>query len=113
MADDDTLKLPKKIAGVKVPKFLRRPGTFRDLLDSPVGRAVLAEALLAAAAALKDYKPAVEPADRTGEPGGDAAPAESAAADDLSGNGDLGPAGPRPGRRKARRDKIAAGPSTH
>src|SRR5215212_12266997 len=60
MAKSDTLKLPKKIAGVKVPKFLRQPGTIVDFLNSPVGRLVLAEALIAAAAALKNYKPAAE-----------------------------------------------------
>ena len=60
MAKRDTRKLPKKIAGVKVPKFLRQPGTITDFLNSPVGRLVLAEALLAAAAALKNYKPVAE-----------------------------------------------------
>jgi len=44
MARSNTLKLPKKIAGVKVPKFLRQPGTIAEFLNSPVGRAVLAEA---------------------------------------------------------------------
>src|SRR4051794_28707820 len=58
MAKSNTLKLPKSIAGVKVPKFLRTPGTVEQFLNSPVGRAVLAEALIAAAAALKSYKPA-------------------------------------------------------
>jgi hypothetical protein len=56
MTKSDTLKLPKRIAGVKVPKVLRRPGTIVDFLNSPVGRLVLAEALIAAAAALKNYK---------------------------------------------------------
>jgi hypothetical protein len=60
MAKSTTRKLPKKIAGVTVPKFLRQPGTIAEFLNSPVGRAVLAEALVAAAAALKNYKPAAE-----------------------------------------------------
>jgi hypothetical protein len=60
MTKSDTLKLPKRIAGVKVPKVLRRPGTIVDFLNSPVGRLVLAEALIAAAAALKNYKPVAE-----------------------------------------------------
>ena len=60
MAKSNTLKLPKSIAGVKVPKFLRTPGTIEQFLNSPVSRAVLAEALIAAAAALKNYKPAAE-----------------------------------------------------
>src|SRR4051812_28109146 len=63
MAKSDTLKLPKKIAGVKVPKVLRH-GTVTEFLNSPVGRFVLAEALVAAAtaaaAALKNYKPVSE-----------------------------------------------------
>ena len=56
----NTLKLPKKIAGVTVPKFLRQPGTITDFLNSPVGRLVLADALIAAAAALKNNKPSTE-----------------------------------------------------
>jgi hypothetical protein len=59
-----TPKLPKKVAGVAVPKVLRR-GTIADILNSPVGRLILAEALVAgaaaAAAALKNYKPIAEP----------------------------------------------------
>src|SRR3954453_4625073 len=52
MAKMDTLKLPKTIAGVKVPKFLRHPGTILEILNSPAGRLVIAEVLIAAAAAL-------------------------------------------------------------
>jgi hypothetical protein len=59
-----TPKLPKKVAGVAVPKVLRR-GAIADILNSPVGRLILAEALVAgaaaAAAALKNYKPIAEP----------------------------------------------------
>ena len=84
------------------------------MLDSPVGRAVLAEALLAAAAALKEWKPAVEPAGQAGESDGNDAREESAAADDLAGDADAGLTGRRPGRgRNSPRDKTAAGPSTH
>ena len=61
MAKSDTLKLPKRIAGVKVPKVLRH-GTVTEFLNSPVGRFVLAEALIAAAAALKNYKPVAQAA---------------------------------------------------
>jgi len=60
MAKSKPLKLPKRIGGIKVPKFLREPGTLEGLLDSPVGRAVLAEALTAAAAALRNYKSTAE-----------------------------------------------------
>jgi hypothetical protein len=45
-----TRKVPKKIAGVKVPKTLRRG--LRDLAKRREGRAVLAEALAAAGTAL-------------------------------------------------------------
>ena len=62
MAKRDTLKLPKKIAGVKVPKGLRQPSTLIDVLNNPVGRLVVAEALIAAAAALKNYKPVAQAA---------------------------------------------------
>ena len=58
-----TPKLPKKIAGVAVPKSLRS-GAIAGLLDSPAGRLVLAEALVAGAAAaataLRNYKPVAE-----------------------------------------------------
>ena len=37
MAKSNTLKLPKSIAGVKVPKFLRTPGTVEQ---SPTARLV-------------------------------------------------------------------------
>jgi hypothetical protein len=60
MGKSKPLKLPKQIGGIKVPKFLREPGTIEGILDSPVGRAVLAEALIAAAAALKNYKPTAD-----------------------------------------------------
>src|SRR5689334_16904247 len=63
----NTLKLPKKIAGVRVPKFLRQPGMITDFLNSPVGRLVLAEALIAAAAALKNYRPVVETASQAAD----------------------------------------------
>ena len=62
MAKGKASKLPKRIAGVKVPKFLRDPGTIEQLINSPVGRVVLAEALIAAATALKNYKPVAEAA---------------------------------------------------
>lgn len=67
MSKSKPLKLPKRIGGIKVPKFLREPGTIKGVLDSPVGRAVLAEALIAAAAALKNYKPVTDMIDGAGE----------------------------------------------
>ena len=72
----DSPKLPKKVAGIAVPKVLRR-GTIADILHSPVGRLILAEALVAAAAAaaaaLKNYKPVGQAVDAVERAGSDAA----------------------------------------
>jgi hypothetical protein len=47
------LKIPKKIAGMKVPKQLRKSGkSLTKMLDSPIGRQALAAALTAAAGVL-------------------------------------------------------------
>ena len=46
MAKTSTPKLPKKVAGFEVAKVLRR-GVLAELLNSPVGRLALAEALVA------------------------------------------------------------------
>jgi hypothetical protein len=43
--------IPKRVAGVKVPKTLRRSKTLRTLLSSPLGRNMLANALTAGAGA--------------------------------------------------------------
>ena len=114
MADEDSLKLPKKIAGVKVPKFLRHPGTFPGRARQP-GRPRRAGR---GAAGCRRGPEGVEACrragDEAGESGGNAAREEAPAADDLAGEADVGSAGRRPGRgRKAARDKTAAGPSTH
>ena len=45
------LKIPKKIAGVRVPKVLRKSTLMRNLLGSEVGRQLVADALVAAATA--------------------------------------------------------------
>ena len=45
-------KLPKTIAGVKVPKAVRTSGLLDELLNSPLGREILAEAIVAAAGAV-------------------------------------------------------------
>ena len=45
-------RTPKKIAGVKVPKTLRKSGLLNELLTSELGREILAEALVAAAGAV-------------------------------------------------------------
>jgi len=133
MAKMDTLKLPKTIAGVKVPKFLRHPGTILEILNSPAGRLVIAEVLIAAAAALKNYKPAAEPVDPTGDATGRARSEAGSAAKDpgqstATGSANRGVArrivpasagddagrGPLPARRgRPRKDKSTGGPSTH
>ncbi|WP_271896071.1 hypothetical protein [Candidatus Phyllobacterium onerii] len=43
--------VPKRVAGLKVPKTLRQSKILRGLLSNPVGREVLANALTAGAAA--------------------------------------------------------------
>jgi hypothetical protein len=55
MAKDSKTKVPKKIAGVKVPKAVRKSKAFDTLLGSPFGREVLAGALVAAAGAAASY----------------------------------------------------------
>jgi hypothetical protein len=46
-----TTKLPKKVAGYRVPKSLRKSKLLRALLNHPLGRDVLANALTAGAGA--------------------------------------------------------------
>jgi hypothetical protein len=43
--------LPKKVAGVKVPKAVRKSGSLANLFNSQLGREILADALIAAAGA--------------------------------------------------------------
>ena len=43
--------LPKKVLGMKVPKAMRDLGWLQDFLESDLGRQVIAQALVAAAAA--------------------------------------------------------------
>ncbi|WP_207483372.1 hypothetical protein [Arenibaculum pallidiluteum] len=51
--------IPKRIAGIKVPKALRKSGIpLASIIDSPTGRAVLADALMHAARILSDTRPA-------------------------------------------------------
>jgi len=51
MAQKAKSKLPKTVAGVKVPKAVRSSGLLDELLNSELGREILAEALVAAAGA--------------------------------------------------------------
>ncbi len=43
--------VPKKVAGVKVPKAVRKSGSLSTLMNSGLGREILADALIAAAGA--------------------------------------------------------------
>ncbi len=43
--------IPKKVAGLKVPKSLRNSKTLRSLLENPMGREIVANALPAGAGA--------------------------------------------------------------
>ena len=47
----DKVKIPKTVAGVPVPKRLRKGGTLASILNHPLGRTILADVLLAAAGA--------------------------------------------------------------
>lgn len=52
MAKKSKAKLPKTIAGVTVPKAVRTSGLLDELLNSPLSREILAEAIVAAAGAV-------------------------------------------------------------
>jgi hypothetical protein len=43
--------IPKRVAGVKVPKFLRKSSLMKAMLATPMGRDIAAQALVAAAGA--------------------------------------------------------------
>jgi hypothetical protein len=61
MSKGKKAKLPKRIAGIKVPKALRKSGgSLAGLVESPAGRKVLAEALMAVAGVLMGGKAAQE-----------------------------------------------------
>jgi hypothetical protein len=64
-------KLPKTVAGVKVPKAIRESGIVAKFLNHPLGRQILADALVAAAgaaaAALVKHRPSARDAARAGE----------------------------------------------
>jgi hypothetical protein len=44
-------RIPKKIAGVKIPRAIRKNTLMKGLLGNPVGRQIIADALIAAASA--------------------------------------------------------------
>ncbi|MGZ8287191.1 MAG: hypothetical protein ACXW27_01640 [Allosphingosinicella sp.] len=75
--DKDKVKVPKRIAGVKVSKAVRQAGkTALKLAERPVVSETVAAALLAAAAALRDppatKRAAGQAADAAGETGQEA-----------------------------------------
>jgi hypothetical protein len=64
------LKIPKRIAGIKIPKTIRK-GPVGDFLRSSAGQLVIAEALVAAAGVftVKKADPALDAADVVKHPG--------------------------------------------
>jgi hypothetical protein len=74
-AHPEATKLPKRIAGIKVPKELREPGgKLLDAVRHPLVMDVAAAALIAAAAGLRKTGPgdgADAPAPRPAKPGAD------------------------------------------
>ncbi|MGA0597592.1 hypothetical protein [Enterovirga sp. CN4-39] len=51
MAKGSKTKLPKTVAGIKIPKGLRKSGVLETLVGSQAGRQLLADAIMAAATA--------------------------------------------------------------
>lgn len=84
MGKNKATKLPKKIAGVKVPKTLRKKGgKVVDALSHPLVADIAAAALLAAAAALRDNKKVRAAAVTAKDEAGDAASGVAGGADSL------------------------------
>lgn len=80
--------IPKKVAGVKVPKAVRESGTLSALFNSSLGREILADALIAAAgaaaAALTRSRTAKDAAKDAGKAVADAGSTAAAAGTDLT-----------------------------
>ena len=71
--DGDQIKIPKRIAGVKVSKAVRKAGkSALKLAEKPAVSETVAAALLAAAAALRDPPATRRAADAAGQAGKDA-----------------------------------------
>ena len=81
--------MPKKLAGVKVPKAMRQSKSLSTLLNSGLGREILADALIAAAgaaaAALTRTRPVQKAGRAAAETGSDAASATSDAVQTAAG----------------------------
>ena len=77
-------KLPKHIAGVKIPKKLRkRGGQFYAVLSSPIMAYIVAEALIAAADALSRKKPVRKAGKQAKEAVADSAEAAGSGANNV------------------------------
>jgi hypothetical protein len=80
-------KIPKTIAGVKVPKALRKSGAVSTMLNNPLGREILAGAIVAgataAAAALVKHRPSAGQVADAGEGVVDAGGATAGIASDA------------------------------
>jgi hypothetical protein len=50
---DDRIKAPKQVAGVKIPKSVRK-GSLAAFINTPIGQAVIAQAVLSARDALAE-----------------------------------------------------------
>jgi hypothetical protein len=83
----DKVKVPKKVAGIKVPKALRKSGALDALVSSSIGREILAGAIVAAAgaaaSALRKHGPSVDDVGRAGKA------VAGAGADAASATGDM------------------------
>lgn len=73
MSKSDGFKLPKTIAGLKIPKALRKSGALDLLVATPETRQLLADTIMAAAKAASDailaHRPADEAVDQEGDDG--------------------------------------------
>jgi hypothetical protein len=77
--------LPKKVAGVKVPKAVRKSGSLATLFNSQLGREVLADALIAAAGAAAAALTRTRAAKDTGKALADKGSQAASAGADLTG----------------------------
>jgi hypothetical protein len=74
---------PDSVAGVKVPKAIRKSSWFSTLFDSPIGREILADALIAAAGAAAAALTKTRPAKAVGHAVADAGSDTAAATRDT------------------------------
>ena len=102
MSKPGKLKLPKTIAGIKVPKSLRQAGWLEGLVGSEAGRELLAQAILKAAEAAADVLRTYEqPADEATSEASQGDGADREGADPAAAN-DEAPSRPSRGRRRTR-----------